>query len=142
MGMTGSALEAQIKRLGIEQRVLMPGYVTNAGGRFLPLFQIFALSSLTEGLPIVILEAMQAGVPIVATRVGGVPDVLENGKSGVLVDARSSKKLVEGIRILMSDNISARRMADIAMDLVKTKYSTELMGQKYNEIYEDLLRIH
>jgi glycosyltransferase involved in cell wall biosynthesis len=135
------ALEAQIKRLGIEQQVLMPGYVTNAAGRFLPLFKILALSSLTEGLPIVILEAMQAGVPIVATRVGGVPDVLENGKSGVLVDARSSKKLVEGIRILMSDNISAKRMADIAMDLVKTKYSTELMGQRYNEIYEDLLRI-
>ena len=136
-----SALEARIKRLGIEQRVLMPGYVRNAG-RFLPLFRVFALSSLTEGLPIVILEAMQAGVPIVATRVGGVPDVLENGKAGILVDARSSKKLAEGIRILMSDATSTKRMADIAKDLVRTKYSAVAMGEKYNEIYEDLMRVH
>ena len=135
-------LEARIKSLGIEQRVLMPGYVANAAGRFLPLFRAFVLSSLTEGLPIVILEAMQAGVPIVATRVGGIPDVLENGKAGILVDSRSSKKLAEGIRILMSDTTSAKRMTDIAMDLVKTKYSASVMGQKYREIYEDLIRIH
>ena len=132
-------LEAQIKNLGLEQRVLMPGYVIDAK-HYLTLFHVFALSSLTEGLPIVILDAMRSGTPIVATRVGGIPEVLENGSAGILVDSSSSKKLAEGILLLISDPISAKRMTALAMELVRTKYSATLMAQKYNEIYVDLMQ--
>ncbi len=79
-------LQEQIGRLGLKGRVLLAGYRPTARN-YLPLLRVFALSSFTEGLPITVLEAMYAGVPIVATRVGAVPEILENGAAGLLVEA-------------------------------------------------------
>ena len=69
---------------GVADKVLMPGYKRDAC-RFMPLFSVFAISSYTEGLPVTLLEAMRARVPVVATAVGGIPEVLEFGRAGLLV---------------------------------------------------------
>ena len=134
-----SALEAKIKNLGIEERVLMPGYVANAR-HYLPLFRVFALSSLTEGLPIVILEAMQAGVPIVATRVGGIPEVLKEGEAGKLVPANHAQGLMEGIQELLNDDSLVATITDSARNLLETKYSATSMALNYSRIYDGLVR--
>jgi glycosyltransferase involved in cell wall biosynthesis len=132
-------LEAQVKRLGIEERVLMPGYVANAG-QYLPLFQIFALSSLTEGLPIVILEAMQARVPIVATRVGGVPEVLGMGKAGILVTPNSCDSLVHGISEIINNPEKAGQRVHTALQRLHDHYSCHSMAEKYLELYQSLVQ--
>jgi len=127
-------LEAKIKRLGLEQSVLLPGYVANAKC-YLPLFNVFVLSSLTEGLPIVILEAMQAGVPIVATRVGGIPEVLENGKAGKLVVPGNCAVLVNGISEVSDNSVRTRQLVQVAIRRVSDLYSIKGTSEKYLDIY-------
>lgn len=75
-GMLRPQLEAQVRRLGLGDRVFMPGYEDN-GSRLLRGADLYVLPSVKEGLPYALLEAMQAGVPVVATRVGGVAEVLD-----------------------------------------------------------------
>ncbi|HML78001.1 glycosyltransferase [Geobacter sulfurreducens] len=136
-GVERDALEAKIRELGLTERVLLPGYVPDAN-RYLPLFRAFVLSSLTEGLPMVILEAMLAGVPIVATRVGGVPEVLQEGEAGVLVPAPSAGDLATGIKHIIADEAGARDMAAVARQRLEANYSAIAMAQKYQGIYDRL----
>lgn len=136
-GESRGGLEAKIRELGLTERVLLPGYVPDAGC-YLPLFRVFVLSSLTEGLPMVILEAMQAGVPIVATRVGGVPEVLQEGEAGVLVPAPSAGDLATGIKHIIADEAGARDMAAVARQRLEANYSAIAMAQKYQGIYDRL----
>ena len=132
-------LETQAKKLGIDDRVLLPGYQERAN-RYLPCFDVFALSSLTEGLPMVILEAMQAGVPIVATRVGGVPEVLANGEAGILVNSSDSVALSEGIFKLVKDSELCSRLAEKAKIVVRENYSSKRMAEEYQRTYSDLIK--
>ncbi len=122
---------------GLKDGLLMPGYRAGAS-RYLRLFDIFVLPSLTEGLPMVVLEAMQNGVPIVATRVGGVPEVLEEGAAGVLIESASARAVAEGIFALEDENY-ARGLAKRAKEIVNARYSSEGMAAGYREIYRSLL---
>jgi glycosyltransferase involved in cell wall biosynthesis len=131
-------LEVKIRELGIENKVLMPGYVADAR-RYLFLFKVFVLSSLTEGLPMVILEAMQAGVPIVATRVGGIPEVLEDGESGVLVNSSDPAAIAEGVTRVKGEPDYRTRITENGKRLVREKYSIERMSNEYYEIYSGLI---
>ncbi|TKB23964.1 glycosyltransferase [Desulfopila sp. IMCC35006] len=137
-GQERNFLNAQVKSLGLEQRVLMPGYVENAR-QYLSHFKMYILSSLTEGLPIVILEAMQAKVPIVATRVGGVPEVLENGKAGRLVIAGSCKSLVQGILDVINNPETAIQRVCVASQRLQDFYSCHSMAEKYMGVYQSLI---
>ena len=65
---------------------------------------VFVLSSLSEGLPVVILEAMAAGLPIVATKVGGIPDIVEEGVNGYLVNAKSSEEIADRLLIFLQND--------------------------------------
>lgn len=132
------ALEHQVQDLGLQEQVLLPGYLPNASG-YLPLCQAFVLSSLTEGLPIVILEAMQAGVSIIATRVGGVPEVLAEGAAGRLVEAGSRPELVNAIRQLREVDSDRRRQIATATRRVREHYSSDAMARQYLSVYCDLL---
>lgn len=137
-GESRGGLEAKIRELGLTERVLLPGYVPDAN-RYLPLFRVFVLSSLTEGLPMVILEAMQAGVPIVATRVGGVPEVLGEGAAGKLVPVSDVNRLADGINQLIIDRYLSAVMTSAAKHSLKDKYSASIMALKYCEIYCGLI---
>lgn len=86
----------------------------------------------------VILEAMLAGVPIVATRVGGVPEVLQEGEAGVLVPAPSAGDLATGIKHIIADEAGARDMAAVARQRLEANYSAIAMAQKYQGIYDRL----
>jgi glycosyltransferase involved in cell wall biosynthesis len=132
------SLEAKIRDLGLEGRVLMPGYMANAKW-YLSLIRVFVLSSLTEGLPMVILEAMLAGVPIVSTSVGGVPEVLLHGKAGILVPALSAPALADGMSSMITNAAAATTMVETGKELVMTRYSASTMAVNYNKIYECLM---
>lgn len=129
-------LEARARALGLEGRVCLPGYLPDAG-RYLPWFKAFALSSLTEGLPMVILEAMRAGVPIVSTRVGGIPEALDSGRAGILVAPSDAAELASGIRRSLHEG-DVPRMVAAGKQIVSSRYSARAMAKSYCEVYSAL----
>ncbi len=133
------ALENMAKELGLFERVMMPGYRNDARD-YLPYFNVFVLPSLTEGLPITILEAMNVGIPIVSTRVGGVPDVLDYGKGGLLVDRSNAEEIAKGILKLHREPELGRSLGEWAQAEVRKRYLSEQMVARYNEIYKAVVR--
>jgi len=131
-------LEALVARLGLAHKVLMPGY-RRAAHNYLPFFDIFTLSSRTEGLPITILEAMFAGIPIVATRVGGIPDVIEDLVSGLLVPAAEPKQLANAFRKLYSDEALSKRLSLKATSIACQEYTSAIMAERYLALYRELV---
>jgi len=134
-----SRLETATKDLGIEKNVRMPGYVRDAK-RYIPFFNLFAMPSLTEGLPIVLLEAMQAAVPIVASRVGGIPEVLQDGMCGALIEPGSQESLLLRIQNAINNPDEAAQRVCLARKRVIAVYSSQLMAEKYLEIYKRVLQ--
>jgi glycosyltransferase involved in cell wall biosynthesis len=132
------ALEEKVAGLGLDDRVRMPGFVSNAGC-YLPSFDVLAMPSLTEGLPITLLEAMRAGVPIVASKVGGIPHLLEDGKSGLLVPPTDSAALADAISLLYDQPARGREMAAAAGQVFRAKYTSERMAEGYHQIYSHVL---
>lgn len=95
-----SELEKTARAYGLESRVLFAGYVENAS-TLLPAFDIFALASIKEGLPYVLLEAGSAGIPVVATRISGATDIIEPKKSGLLVTPKDPSALADALQELI-----------------------------------------
>lgn len=138
----GSLMDDLIRRsreLGISGRIMFAGYRDNAS-KYLSCFKVFVLSSLTEGLPMVVLEAMRAGVPIVATRVGGVPEVLDNGSAGILLDSGNASDIAKGMIHLLEHPGLRVRLAGKAQSRVSDRYSSRLMAEKYCGLYQELLQ--
>jgi len=128
-------LEQMIADLGISQRVLMPGFVDDAR-KYIAFFKLFAISSLTEGLPMVLLEAMLAGVPIVASGVGGIPYALDNGLAGLVIDPGSSEALKVGVLKVFDDQKKERQRVQVARERVADRFSSKAMAEKYLDIYK------
>jgi glycosyltransferase involved in cell wall biosynthesis len=112
-----SRLEELSLALGAHSRITWRGYVPWGPGLFEMLSQasVLALPSATEGLPLVAVEAMSQGLPVVATRVGGIPEIVEDGVSGLLVDAHRPDQLARALRLLSSDPALRRNMAFAAL---------------------------
>ena len=106
----------------------------------LSLFDVFALPSLSEGLSIALLEAMAAGKPVVATNVGGNPELIIDGETGLLVPAGDAGSLATAIGALLSDPAEARRLGANGMDRVKRCFGLESMVEGYQTIYERKLQ--
>lgn len=135
------SLEAMVEQLCLKERVLMPGYLQYARN-YIPFFKIFVISSLTEGLPITLLEAMQARVPIVATKVGGLPGVLQNGKAGILIDPCNVKSLVDAMKICYSNEDLIKELTLAGYEIATNDYSSNKMSSGYFEVYEGVLSQH
>ena len=128
-------LQQLAEQLGIDQRVLLPGFLADAS-RLLSYFNIFALPSLTEGLPMVVLEAMQAGLPIVASRVGGIPQVLDQGACGLLTPAGDVQAVRTALRDLMENKERAGIRVRKAKERVRQLYSSRAMAEGYLAVYQ------
>lgn len=93
-------LESRIKELGFAERFKLPGFLENAA-QYQKAFDIFVLPSVKEGLPYVLLEAGLASLPVVATNVGGIPEIIEDKNSGLLVQPKNPRELAEAISFLI-----------------------------------------
>ncbi len=133
------SLQDKISLYGLNDRILLAGYKDQAY-HYLPLFDAFVLPSLTEGLPITILEAMQAKVPVIATDVGGVPDVLGHGKFGILVRSADAPALAEAITEVSSGTSRMSTMCADAHATALERYSSKRMAENYLKVYETVLR--
>lgn len=131
-----SQYEQQIKALGLEDKVWLAGYRDNAAG-YIPYFDLFVNSSHTEGLPITLLEAMRGNTPIVASAVGGIPTLLNQGEFGELVESGSESALVSGIKKGLSD--TALHKANLAVVEFDKVYKREVMANRYIELYKQIL---
>ena len=95
-------LQAEVSRLGLEGRVRFLGWIEDVA-TVLSSWDVFVMPSLEEGFPIAALNAMAAGLPVVATKVGGVPELIEDGSSGLLVEPRDLEALVAALGTLLRD---------------------------------------
>jgi len=129
-----AALEERVRLRGLSERVLMPGFVDATS--HLSLFTVFVLSSLTEGLPISLLEAMRAGVPVVATRVGAIPSIV-GADCGVLVDTNDIDGLAGALQRVLNDASLAATLSTAALVKVR-EYSVSRMAARYLAAYEEL----
>jgi glycosyltransferase involved in cell wall biosynthesis len=133
-----NAVERTIRGASLSERVLLTGYRERAW-RYLPLFSVFVLPSLTEGLPLVILEAMQAKVPIVATSVGGIPEVLGHGTRGLLVPPGVPDALAKAVMSVQTEPQKTDAMVEEAFVAATEKYTSRNMAEKYRLVYEEIL---
>ena len=101
---------------------------------------VFVLPSLSEGVPLALLEAMFAARPIVATAVGEVPTVLDSGRAGVLAPPRDAAALADGIAGVLSDPAQARRLSAAAALRAAQEYTLATMTERYAALYAELLR--
>ena len=98
-------------------------------------FDVFALSSLHEGVPMVLLEAMALGVPIVASHVGGIPEILEDSREAVLVPAKDPEALARAIGVVAGSSELRAELVRAARSRVETQFSIQLSAAKMREMY-------
>lgn len=113
---------------------------TDNPNKYYNLFDIFVLPSKSEGTPLVILEAMAKGLPIVSTNVGGIPEQITNLKSGILVPPRNPKKLAEAIEILLKNNYLAQKFALKANQDVKKEFALKSYLKNHLFLYLKILK--
>ena len=128
-------LENLTRELGLSEKVLLPGYIDEAN-LYIPLFDVFVISSLTEGLPITLLEAMQSRTPIVGSRVGGIPDVLNESSAGLLINPPSPDAIADAVFRIYDDGRLVKALVDNAYERVYTDFGTEGMALAYLKVYE------
>ncbi len=132
-------LEAQIAALGERAPFVHLLGARRDVPRLLAAFDVFALTSRTEGLPLVIPEAMATRLPVVSTRVGGIPSVIDEGVTGHLVPARDAAALSAALQGLAHDPAKARAMGATGRTRALERYSKERMGRAYVDLYERIL---
>lgn len=137
-GELADTLLAQACRLGVAGRFHLLGLRSDIGN-VLAAADVFALSSLSEGLPLALLEAMLSAKPIVATAVGEVPTVLDGGRAGVLVRPGDAAALVDALAALLSDPAQARRYGAAAAARASEAYTFSAMMDRYVALYDNAL---
>jgi glycosyltransferase involved in cell wall biosynthesis len=119
-------------------RVFNPGY-REQFYRFATFFDLYVIPSLTEGLPMTLLEIMQSGIPVVATRVGEIPHVLKNGDLGALIEPGNKEALAEAIRHVFQHIDIYKEKTEEAKRFALKEYSAEKMSHMYDMFYHKIL---
>ncbi|WEN15378.1 TIGR03088 family PEP-CTERM/XrtA system glycosyltransferase [Rhodanobacter sp. AS-Z3] len=132
------ALERQIVELGLVDAVRLLGN-RNDVAELLAESDVFVLSSIAEGMPVTLMEAMAAGLPVVATKVGGIASVVEDQVTGTLVPASDPRALAAAMSTYVADATLRRRHGDAGIARVAEKFSLNAMVAAYVALYDGLL---
>lgn len=127
-------LESYCRKRNLANKILFLGFRQDIP-KILSIFDVFVLSSITEGISLTLLEAMAASRPIVATNVGGNPEIIDNGVTGFLVPPKSPDRMAEAIIKILSDKELAGKMKLAGYKRVKEKFSLDRMTEAYNNLY-------
>ncbi len=130
-------LRKQLEEAGLQDRFVFTGHREDVR-RLMGALDIFALATHLEGLPLVILEAMALGKPVIATGLDGVPEVVEDGVTGLLHRHEDDEQLAEQIARLAGDRALAERMGAAGRRRVKKSFSTEQFAEAMRTLYEEL----
>ena len=131
-------IEELASELGIVRDVLFTGYQEDVGP-FFAAFDAFVLPSANEGTPVTAIEALAAGRPVVATRVGGVPDVVRDGEDGILIDPGSPEQLADALARLAGDPELRARMGDSGRSRMIGRYAVSRLVDDVDALYRELL---
>lgn len=131
-------LIAQMQRLEVEKQVHFIGFYDNTP-EFLAQLDIFVLSSSSEGFSIATIEAMAAGLPVIATKCGGPEEILEHLKTGYLIPTESPEELAAALKLLLSDKLLASKLANSGKDHMRDTFSLKKMLLLYQQHYTNLL---
>jgi glycosyltransferase involved in cell wall biosynthesis len=131
-------LQVMANRLGVGNRVSFLGIRTDIP-ELVAAADVFALSSDWEGNPLSVMEAMAAGRPVVATAVGGVPELVVHGKTGLLVPAGDAVALAEAMRKIGHDEALRKEMGRASAERAASCFDERVMTRSYEELYERLL---
>lgn len=138
-GKMEAALKQMVRALNLENHVLFYP-VVNKTPQILSLFDIFVMPSRQEGLGLSVMEAQALGLPVVASNVGGIPSLIENGKTGILVKPEDDQQLAEAIQRLLCDKKAAAQMGQAARVFIQERYSADQMVDKTLNLYGRLMR--
>lgn len=129
-----------VKELQLPENVILFGYADRDALRKLyRCSRINVLPSNHEGLPTTILEAMACGIPVVSTPVGGIPEVVKHGETGLLVNPKQPLELANAISLLMDNREKRRQIARNALAMVKSRYEWGAICTKFESIYRSVL---
>jgi glycosyltransferase involved in cell wall biosynthesis len=129
-------IENKIKELGLENSVLLLGRVPNAS-HYLKAFDIFLMTSLSEGLPYVLLEAGIAQLPIVATAVGGIPEVIDDMESGILIQSKKEKEILHAIEYYLNHKKTLKEFGTAIQTKIIRDFSIDKMISETIEVYKN-----
>lgn len=130
----------EANQLGIYEKVQFLGQVSDPA-KVLGRGRVFALPSNSEGVSLTLLEAMAAGVPVVATSVGGTPEVLKNDKTGLMVPPQNPDELANAIKKLWLDDELRDRLSLAAAQRVSEQFDITRMAQEYNQLYQGIKKL-
>ncbi len=137
-GSERARLQEMAKTLGVGGKVIFLGKVDNQMvAELLCLSDVFVLPSLSEGFALVVLEAMAAGLPLVCTRVRGMPDLVVDDRNGFLVELGDSQQIADRVNLLLESESTRKRMGD-QNRLEARNYSWDRVAERFEEIYESI----
>ncbi|MCK4825937.1 glycosyltransferase, partial [bacterium] len=128
------------KDLGVKEKVIFPGMRSDIP-KCLSLVDIYVQPSKFEGVPNAVLEAMAAGLPVIATNVGGVPEIVEDGRTGILVEVDDETTLAQSIDLLIEDSGKRRKMGLFGRKRVVFRFSIQKMVSEYEKLYEQIMQL-
>ena len=128
------SLERQVREYHLEKHVLLPGFRTDVLG-CIKGFDLFVLSSVTEGLGTALLDAMACSRAIAATRAGGIPEVVVDGENGLLVPPRDHAAMARAIVRLLNDQAVRRHMVEAGLSRVRSRFTVERMVVETADVY-------
>lgn len=131
-------LRERVSALAADDRVRLLGHRSDIG-RLLAGADAFCLPSRHEGVPLSVLEAMRAALPCVATAVGGIPTLIDDGRTGLLVPPSDPAALAEALGRVLTDEPLARSLGRAAADNVERNYSLERVARRYADVYREAL---
>jgi glycosyltransferase involved in cell wall biosynthesis len=133
-----ATMKNHVTRLGIERHVRFLGFRSDVH-EILRAVDVVTMPSQDEGLPLALLEAMACGRPVVATPVGGIPEVLHDGSAGILVPRQDARALAEAVRSLVDDPVRRADLGAQARARVEERYSVTRFCRGVEDVYEELL---
>ncbi|PHR94618.1 MAG: glycosyltransferase [Blastopirellula sp.] len=134
------SLEQLINELNLEDKVQLLGS-RNDVPRLLQAADMFLLSSISEGIPLTLIEAMASGLPCVSTDVGGTSEVIDHEKNGLLAEKGNPDDIADKLSMLLTDKMRAKQMAEAGYAQAHQRFSDLKMHQRYNQIYCEMLGI-
>lgn len=132
-------LKYQVKNLGLEEKVIFLGDIpNNEVPEYLATADVFVRPSLSEGLGTAFLEAMAAGIPVIGTRAGGIPDFLKDGKTGLSCEEKNPQSIAEKIKLMLENNELRNNIILNARNMVEEKYNWDKIAKQMEEIFDKL----
>lgn len=134
-----ASLERRAEELGLEDQVHFAGLVSNLD-ELMQGADVFVLPSLWEGLPLTLLEAMAAGLPVIGTRVRGISEIIEEGRNGLLVAPTDPRELAGAIAALLADPARRALMGAASREIAVRDYDFERVNRELGELYASVMR--